>query len=165
MIRWLIVLVFVMVLVAACSDDGDQDKDGGDNDARPATPVTPSLSITLSPSPENLSNRPTLEAQAEALRQSQQAIEAIWSDLQAGQTVACTTTVTLTVPPGAITGDDAVSGLLFQTAVAIDQAVALWEAECQNPRTQPPAATIDRGLREALAAADALDEARQLLAD
>ena len=63
------------------------------------------------------------------------------------------------ISPDALTSDDPISLTLQQAAIEIQTAVNLWQAECQNPRPQPPPDVIDRGIRAALAAGTALDGA------
>lgn len=139
----------------------------GCSTAQEATPVPPQTEIpTDTPTPQSLDNtrRASLEIQYELLRQTQEQAATIWTDLQAGRAVPCTTTVEIPFSPSAITGDDSISQHLYQTALALQDAVALWEAECQNPRQQPPPDVIERGVLAALAAGDSLRQAQELLA-
>lgn len=155
-------LFMLVVLLVAC---------GGEKDETPeatSTPAPVQPTATLAPIETEAATldpqlRPTLEAQYESLRQSQQQIETIWRDLQAGQAVPCSTEITTPISPQALNSDDPVSQTLFRAAVSIDQAITSWQAECQNPRQQPPPDVIDRGVLTALAAGDALREAATLL--
>jgi hypothetical protein len=103
--------------------------------------------------------------QYETLRQAQDQLETIWSDLKGGQTVQCSADLPRLIAPDAISGQDEASLALRRAAAEIDTAISLWVAECRNPRPQPPPEIIDRGLRAALAAGDALREAEQALSD
>ncbi len=150
--RYLLLFILLALILIACGGDSEDEENA--------------ILSTLTPTAEDQSAptldpalRETLEFQYEALRQSQEQIETVWQDLQAGQPVSCTTIVEVNVPPEAVTGMDA----LFRAAVEIDRAVGLWEAECQNPRPHPPPEIIDQGLRAALAAGDALRDAEAIL--
>lgn len=129
------------------------------------TPV-PTHTAAPSPTPPSLdrTRRAALEVQYELLRQTQEQIVGVWQDLQAGQPVACIPSIEMPFSPSAITGEDEISQLLFQAALAVQDAVSLWDVECQNPRPQPPADVIERGVLAALAGGDALKLVQDLLA-
>lgn len=131
------------------------------------TPVpTHTAAPSPSPTPPSLdrTRRAALEVQYELLRQTQEQIVGVWQDLQAGQSVACTPSIEMPFSPSAITGEDEISLLLFQAALAVQDAVSLWDVECQNPRSQPPADVIERGVLAALAGGDVLFLVQGLLA-
>lgn len=153
----LLCLVVMMLMLAACDDQDDKDKRA----TLPAPPVTVDTTLEIPGIPQEI--RATLEESYEALRQRQTAIEEVWARLQRDDTVGCDEALPEMHSPQIYAGDDAVSERLFDAAVHIANAYQLWEAECQNPRTQPPGTVIDEGLREALSAGDDLREAQSIL--
>jgi hypothetical protein len=158
-------LVIVVVMIGACGGD---DEENGDGEIRPQNDEQPSPTLILTqeaPTEQTLteefapSKRRQLEQQYETLRQAQAAINNVWTDLQQGQEVACSTEIPLTIAPGAITDEDIVSQNLRQAAVSIERSMNLWEAECQNPREVIPPEVINEGWLAAQSAADALGRA------
>ncbi len=140
-----LILLLVCLLVACGSESDDEPR-----------PVPSTTGVaTLEPVPER---RSTLEYQYELLRQSQSEIEQVWRDLQMGRSVACTTVVEMAISSTVIT-----EPILIRAAIETEEAIALWKAECQNPREVIPFEIIDRGLRSALAGGDALRQYRELL--
>ena len=153
-IKRLVLLSLVLVVVGmACSSD-----------EKPTPNVPETLPIITTPT-ITLDQRLYLESQFSTLQVAQRRIEGIWQDLQAGRQVLCAAWEEARIPPASVQGDDEISIALFQAASDIETAILIWEAECDNPRLQPPPEIIDRGLRAALAADIALQQAGVLLSD
>ena len=110
-----------------------------------------------------------LQQDYESLRASQQAIGEIWEKLAANEEVSCGNYPDVLSPETISAGDDPayqpLADLLRSAAVDIDHAVAVWKAECANPRRFPPPDVISEGRLAARAAGDALHEAETLLAE
>ena len=156
----IVVCVLGLLIISACGGD---DSDVNEATATRNVTAVPTLtSATPSIAPEV---RPTLEAEFDELRTAQETITGIWSSLQNGEEVSCADELPEFGLPQAYQRDDVVSDLLFSAAVHLDTAYRLWEAECQNPRSQPPPEVIDQGLREALAAGDDLKDAGLILSN
>ncbi|MCI0709687.1 MAG: hypothetical protein L0154_05935 [Chloroflexi bacterium] len=158
--RLLTLIMFCVLVISACGDD-DSDGDG----ATATRNVTAVPTVSLAPATPTIPPdiRPTLETGFDELQTAQETIAGIWSSLQSGEEVSCADELPEFGLPQAYQGDDAVSVLLFSAAAHLDTAYRLWEAECQNPRSQPPAEIIDQGLREALSAGDDLKDAEAIL--
>jgi hypothetical protein len=109
-----------------------------------------------------------LQQDYEALLGSQQAISEIWDKLAANQEVQCGNyPVVLSAETVSAAGDPAyqpLADLLRSAASDLDHALAVWKAECANPRRMPPPDVINEGRLAARAAGDALREAEPLLA-
>lgn len=155
--KFLSLLLILPVLLAACAETNSDDDDAPQNETAPSTSQP---ADDESPAFDS-ETRLQLESQFAAVQQAQQQIETIWLDLRAGKQVTCSTVVELTVIPEMITGEDEVSVDLRRAAQATREAISLWQNECLNPRAQPPANIIDQGVRAALAASDALNQAQQ----
>lgn len=147
--------LLILLLLSACGDDRPTD------DQPKSTPATaPTVEIEVTPFPTLTDElREQLESTYSVLSEAQAQIETVWSDLQAGRTVECAAELKPQMSPDALVGDDPISLTLQQAAIEVQAAVNLWQAECQNPRPQPPPEVIDRGIRAALAAGTALDAA------
>lgn len=147
--------LLIMLMLSACGDNTSND------DKPESTPAsTPTIEIEATPFPIMTdAQREQLESTTSILSEAQAQIEAVWSDLQAGRAVDCAAELKPQISPDALTSDDPISLTLQQAAIEIQTAVNLWQAECQNPRSQPPPNVIDRGIRAALAAGTALDAA------
>jgi hypothetical protein len=158
--------LLLLLALAACGDNGEKDTDSTNNSGTnsPSPTATVSNSENESP-PLDPAQRSLLEGQYELLRQSQSQIEEIWTDLRNGNDVSCATALQIPLSPDDIIGTDPVSLALFDTAIDLEQAFGLWQAECDNSRSQPPADVIDNGVRAALAAGDKLRNAENLLAE
>ncbi|MBI5927870.1 MAG: hypothetical protein HY862_01065 [Chloroflexi bacterium] len=152
-----ILALLIALMLSGCGGDKQND------DKSDATPsITPTNQALSSPTlTDDL--RQQLESTYSILTEAQTQIEGVWSDLQAGQAVDCATSLKPQISPDALTGDDTISLILQQAAIETQTAVNLWQAECQNPRSQPPPDVIDRGIRAALAASTALDAASAAL--
>lgn len=151
-LNWIPALL-ILLLLSACGDDKPND------DKSESTPAnTPTMQIEATPTLTN-ELREQLESTYSILSEAQAQIETVWSDLQAGRTVDCAAALNQQISPDALSSDDPISLTLQQAAIEIQTAVNLWQAECQNPRPQPPPDVIDRGIRAALAAGTALDAA------
>lgn len=154
-------LLLILMLVACGGDDNEDDSKAIETNIPIATETLSTTEIespTLDPV-----QRTMLEGQYELLRQSQSHIEGIWTDLRIGNEVSCATELQFSLSPDDITGSDPVSVALFDAAVELETAYGMWQAECDNNRSQPPADVIDGGVRAALAAGDKLDDAEDLL--
>jgi hypothetical protein len=138
-----ITLILLVFILAACGGDSG-DKSNNQKNETPATgePAPGTLSPVIL----------ALQQDYESLHESQQAIGKIWEDLAANQDVQCGS-----YPPPA--------DLLRRAAIDIDHAIAVWKAECANPRRTPPPDVIDEGRLAARSAGDALRQAETLLAD
>lgn len=148
MYRWL--WIALMVLAMACQSE------------------TTTPSSTENPSPirtPTLTNQQRIEyeSQYEALRHSQAAIETIWRDVQSNRAVSCADEIPQQVLPADVIGEDNIGQLLFKAATEVNDAIVLWRAECQNPRTNPPISVINQGLTTALTAAETLANVEQYL--
>jgi hypothetical protein len=148
-------LVLLVFALAAC---GSQHTDQKTTSTPPgdAAPATRSPVIV------------ELEQDYEALLGSQQAVSEIWDNLAANQEVQCGNyPVVLSVEAISAAGDPAyqpLADLLRSAASDLDRALAVWKAECGNPRRMPPPDVINEGRLAARAAGDALKEAEPLLA-
>jgi hypothetical protein len=157
--RWM--ALFLLVVVLAACGSGSHDKSNGKKDEIPPTDeLAPG---TLSPV------RLALQQDYESLHESQQAIGKIWEDLAANQEVPCGSYPDV-LSPDAISAEDdpayqPLADLLRRAAIDIDHAIAVWKAECANPRQMPPPDVINEGRLAARSAGDALREAETLLAD
>ncbi|MBL1136894.1 MAG: hypothetical protein HND46_16430 [Chloroflexi bacterium] len=151
---WIRTLLIILIL-SACGDEKPTD------DKSKSTPETaPTVEIEVTPFPTLTDElREQLESTYSVLSEVQAQIETVWSDLQAGRTVDCAAALKQQISPDALSSDDPISLILQQAAIEVQTAVNLWQAECQNPRPQPPPDVIDRGIRAALAAGTALDAA------
>ncbi len=149
--KW-ILLFIVCVTLAACSDD---EKPGPTNTppAATATQASPTLSVET---------RQAYENDFELLRQLHTQMDAVWGAISRGETAQCGTEYN-TLSPERFSGDHPIARELRTAAVELADAVRLWQAECENPRTDIPADILDRGLRMVLTAGDALSEAELLL--
>ncbi len=158
-------LLLILMLVACGGNDDDPNNEDDSRTTETNTPVaTETLSTTEIESPTlDPAQRTILEGQYELLRQSQAQIEGIWTDLRIGNEVSCATELQFPLSPDDITSSDPVSVALFDAAVELETAYGMWQAECDNNRSQPPADVIDGGVRAALAAGDKLDDAEDLL--
>lgn len=162
--RFLVLVIFCVLVTLFISACGDDDSDG--DEATATRNVTAIPTVSLAPATPTIppDRRPTLETGFDELQTTQETIAGIWSGLQSGEEVSCADELPEFGLPQAYEGDDAVSALLFSAAAHLDTAYRLWEAECQNPRSQPPPEIIDQGLREALSAGDDLKDAEAILA-
>ncbi len=151
-LNWIPALL-ILLLLSACGDDKPNDDK---SESTPAT--TPTMQIAATPTLTD-ELREQLESTYSILSEAQAQIETVWTDLQADRTVDCASALKQQVSPDALSSDDPISLILQQAAIEIQTAVNLWQAECQNPRSQPPPDVIDRGIRAALAAGTALDAA------
>ena len=90
-----------------------------------------------------------LQQDYEALLGSQQAISDIWDKLAANQEVQCGNYPdVLSVETISAAGDPTyqpLADLLRSAASDLDHALAVWKAECANPRRIPPPAEGSRG--------------------
>jgi hypothetical protein len=157
--RWMTLILLVVVLAACGGGSNDKSNDKKDD-----------TSPTGEPSPGTLS--PVildLQQDYESLHESQQAIGKIWEDLAANQEVQCGSYPDVLSPDTISAGDDPayqpLADLLRRAAIDIDHAIAVWKAECANPRQMPPPDVIDEGRLAARSAGDALRRAETLLAD
>jgi hypothetical protein len=153
--RWVTLILLVFIL-AACGGDSNNKKDE-------TPPTGESAPGTLSPVIL------ALQQDYESLHESQQAIGKIWEDLAANQDVQCGSYPDVLSPEAISAEGDAayqpLADLLRRAAINIDHAIAVWKAECANPRRTPPPDVIDEGRLAARSAGDALREAETLLAD
>jgi hypothetical protein len=156
--RFWIPALFILLILTGCGEDENN------KPSDPTPEITPTTEIEVTPAPTlSDAERQQLEASYSILSEAHTQIEGIWSDLQAGQSVECATPLNPQISPDGLAGEDVISQTLQQAAIEIETAVNLWQAECQNPRPQPPADVIDRGVRAALAAGQALEAASELL--
>jgi len=157
--RFWIPALLILLILTGCGGEDENNKP-----SNPTPEITPTTEIEVTPAPTlSDTERQQLEVSYSVLSEAHTQIEGIWTDLQAGQSVECTTPLNPQISPDALTGADVISQTLQQAAIEIETAVNLWQAECQNPRPQPPADVIDRGVRAALAAGQALEAASELL--
>jgi hypothetical protein len=153
--RSLIIVGALALLLAACGGDS--------NSSDKHTPVpTATTPPTLSPALANL------RRDYQALSAAQQAIGTVWENLATGQQAQCGTYPDVLSPDSISAEGDStyepLAQLLRRAAIATDQAVTLWRAECDKERQNPPPDVIDQGRLAARAAGDALREAGTLLA-
>jgi hypothetical protein len=149
--KW-ILLLMVCVILAACSND---EKPDPTRTLPTATLAAPTLSVET---------RQSYEDGFEQLRQLHTQMDAVWGAISRGETAQCGTEYT-TLSPEQFSEDHPIDRELRTAAVELADAVRLWQAECENPRTEIPANIIDRGLRMVLTAGDALSEVELSLAD
>ncbi len=154
--RWIALILLVLTL-AACGGKGSDEKPTktpSPNDLAPAT-QSPVMA--------------DLQRDYEALSGAQQAVSEIWDKLAANQEVQCGNYPDVLSPEAISAADDPayqpLADLLRSAAVDIAHALAVWKAECSNPRRMPPPDVIDEGRLAARAAGDALKEAETLLAE
>jgi len=145
------------VALAAC---------GGSDAGAPRTPTPTEAPASTAP-PTGSPARDALARQYERLRDAHRAIGPVWESLAAGGQVRCGAPIQA-LSPAAISaeGDPALAsaaGHLRDAAVALDGAARLWQAECANPRPQPPADVINRGRLAVRDAGAALDVAAREL--
>lgn len=147
--------LLILLMLSACGNEKPSD------DKPESTPeIPPTVEIEVTPFPTLTDDlRQQLEFTYSILSEAQAQIETVWTDLQAGRTVDCAAALKPQISPDALSSDAPISLILQQAAIEIQTAVNLWQAECQNPRPQPPPDVIDRGIRAALAAGTALDAA------
>lgn len=151
MYRWFVMLLVLLCTVVGCSSDDNSDPVP---DERSPVPI-PTVGLNA---------RLEREAQLAQLAEAQAQLEQIWRDLQAGQSVSCATEILARPSPILFEdGTDILSSWLYQAALAIEESVQTWQLECSNPRAQPPADVIDRGLTTALEAQTALQAAQTAL--
>ncbi len=148
---YILLLVFVII---GCQADTDSTPPSAIPPALPTASLAPTLTTQ---------QRLNYETQYEALRQSQQTIERVWRDLQANREVSCADDILQPITPSNIIGTDHIGQLLFKAATEVNDAIILWRAECQNPRTMPLSSVIDEGLRHTLTAAQTLSNIQQEL--
>lgn len=150
--KW--ILFLLLILLAACSDD---EKPG-------ATRTPPAITATQAPPTLSVETRQTYEDGFELLRQLHTQMDAVWGAISRGETAQCGADYN-TLSPERFSDDHPIARQLRTAAVELADAVRLWQAECENPRTDIPADIIDRGLRMVLTAGNALSEAELLLTD
>lgn len=144
-----------VVFLVSCSNTNQVSMPQNATSSEPSPSLlTPTLTIQ---------QRIEYETQYEALRQSQQAIESVWRDLQANQSVSCMREIPQTVLPEHILATNDIGQDLLKAATEINDSIVLWRAECQNPRPNPPSIVIDDGLRLALSAEQTLIKIEQNL--
>lgn len=146
--------VICLLLLSACGANGTGavTPDAG---STPQTALAPTLGLT---------QRLQREAQLGDLRVAQAQIEAVWRDLSEGRAVSCATELEQRPSPSIFDdSDDAVATALYQSSMALERAVQLWQVECNNPRTVPSGDIVSRGLGAALEAKIALEDAQDLL--
>lgn len=151
-LRFAFFLLFVLVL-AACSGDDEPEK--------PATaqpPTATAIPVTVQPT-LSTELRLAAEGQYEQLRQLHVQMETIWDALLKGETAQCGEIYNVLSPE--FVSADLVE--LRRAAIELENAVLLWQAECENPRSQPPPDVIDRGVLMVRAAGDALALVEQTL--
>jgi hypothetical protein len=152
--RWVRLILLVLVLAACGTDDDTQSTPPPDDELAPATlrPVIVDL-----------------QQDYESLRVAQQAISDVWEKLAANQEVQCGSYPDVLSPDAISAGDDSayqpLADALRRAAMDIDHAVAIWKAECANPRRFPPPDVINEGRLSARSAGDGLREAETLLAE
>lgn len=149
-----IVLVFLICgVLAACSDEENKKE-----------VLPPSATVINLPPTLSLEERQTYETGFEQLRQLHTSMDAIWGAISRGETAQCGTQYEI-ISPERFSDDQPIGIELRTAAVELADAVRLWQAECENPRTEIPPDVIDRGVRMVLTAGDALREAEQLLSE
>lgn len=140
----LLVLVFLMV---ACSNEKNQPTN------TPEIIASPTLSAET---------RQNYEQQFESLRQLHTSMDGVWGAISRGEKVQCGEEYPLIAPEQV---EQPIERELYTAALELADAVRLWQAECENPRSNIPPDVIDRGLRMVLTAGDALREAEKLLSN
>lgn len=166
--RYFIAILMLSLTLTACGESEDK------STSQPDTTSTPQSEIlSASPTPETDSSltiptldprlRPTFEAQYDELQAVQSAIEGIWSDLQAGENVACADELPFLPAPQNYEEEHPVASLLYSAAVSLDTAYSLWTAECNNPRAEPPPEIVNQGLLAALSAGVSLQSVADIL--
>lgn len=162
-IRW-IVLVLLLAGLAACGDDSDKTESQDSETEQPETqPAGSAPDGTLSPV------LVSLQGKYESLRAAHDIISDIWETLADGGAAQCGNYPTVPDPAGISAGDEAgytdLADLLRRAAIATQEAIDQWQAECTKPRANPSPDVIGDGLLAARAAGDALAQAEILLAD
>jgi hypothetical protein len=157
---WILVC-FSLMLVGCQSSEDDSSEDNEDS----------SPSSTESPNGNFNNAQPTVDTVLQAelanyytqISASQAGIAEVWTKLQGGEAVACSTPIYPLISFELITGQDELSLTLRRAAEATNEAIRLWEIECQKPRPEPSPDVINQGVLAALGAGDALREAELLL--
>jgi hypothetical protein len=144
--------IFLVLVLAACGDKSEDKKD--------VPPTMPSLA-TQSPVLVHL------QRDYESLRESHQAISDVFEALNALEQVQCGTYPEMLGPESISAENDPVyeslAETLDQAAIAIEEAVTVWQMECERPGGRVDAATIRSGVLITRAAGDRLDEAETML--
>lgn len=128
------------------------------------TPAPPTSTVAPTTPPDLL----RYQDQYERLVEANRAIAAVWDGLASGEQVQCGSYPDFPAPEAiptatATTGDTSLAVHLQDAAIAVDEAVTLWRAECNNPRPTTPPDVIDQGRLATRTAGDALRSAASLL--
>lgn len=160
--KFFLALGLILVLFLTACEDSETDAtklpsstDTPETDLLVASP-TPETDLGLATPTLDTTLRLSLETQYDELQAAQIAIENVWSNLQKGETVVCSDELPFLPEPQNYEGEHPLNDDLYTAAVFLDTAYSLWEAECLNPRSQPPADIINQGLLAALSAGDNL---------
>ncbi len=152
----LLASMVLLGLLTAC--DGDPDGHATE------TPSSHPTSTALPTPPAELRQ---LQGHYERLQTAHRAIAAVWEGLATGKQVQCGDYPDYPAPESITTGTTGDLNELVEhlqsAAIAIDEAVTLWRAECDNPRPITPPEVIDRGRFAARTAGDILRDIEGVL--
>lgn len=151
----LLVSGLLVSLLAACGSEPENRATATPSPAPPTASPTPSAELRQ------------LQMRYERLQAAHRAIAAVWEGLASGEQVQCGNYPDYPAPESITTGatDDQaeLAELLQSAAIAIDEAVTLWRAECDHTRPTTPPDVIDRGRLAARTAGDILHDIETLL--
>jgi len=146
--------ILLACILAAC---GDEETDRSTDRPSNATPENATISPVIV----------HLQRDYESLLTAQSAISEIWEQLADGQQVQCGQYPEVLAPESISAEDDPslqpLADILHTAAIATEHAVQLWQAECRQPRQNPPPDVLSEGLLAVRSAGDALKEAEPLL--
>jgi hypothetical protein len=148
--------VMLWIALTGCGSDSDRPVDT----SQPSPPPTDTAPATLD------ADRQQYLDQYERLQIAQRAISGVWEGLARGEQVQCGDTPDYPAPESITSSNDTQAALadhLQGAAIAINDAVNLWRAECRNPRPTIPPDVIDEGRFLTRAAGDDLRAASDLL--
>jgi len=139
--------LLIVCMITACTSEEPKKTPVPATTTATATPfVTPELPVDV---------RLAIEPLYENLWQAYQQMSATWEGLAAGEQSQCGTAYT-GLAPEMISGEHNLYQTLRQAAIDLEEAAQLWQAECENPRSNVPQNIIDQGVLHVRAANDKL---------
>jgi len=153
-------VLLALILAAACERNADD---------RRSTP--PLSATTTPPSHPAVATQPPalvhLQQDYEQLSKARRTMSDIWEGLASGKSVRCGNYPEVPSPSGITDEGDVtyshLAATLRDAAIALNQSITLWKAECSSPRPNPSPERINEGRLSTRRAGDLLGEASQLL--